>query len=51
MRTVAIPENAQVIALHDIAIVAEDSRTEQVGELASEVLAQVEIGLRARFEL
>ncbi|MFI6365504.1 type II toxin-antitoxin system PemK/MazF family toxin [Nocardia sp. NPDC050630] len=49
--TVAMPESSQVIALYDIAIVPKDSLTEQVGELTSELLEQVKIGLRARFDL
>lgn len=49
--TVAMPEGTRVIALYDIAIVAKDSFIEYVGDLAPEVLDQVKIGVRARFDL
>ncbi len=49
--TVALDESSEVIALYDIVVVAKDTFTEYVGDVPVDVLDQVKVGLRARFDL
>ncbi|QBS40381.1 type II toxin-antitoxin system PemK/MazF family toxin [Nocardia sp. CS682] len=49
--TVAMATGTEVVALYDIAIVAKNTLTEQLGTLPPDVLERVKIGLRARFDL
>lgn len=49
--TVAMAAGTEVIALYDIAMIAKENLTTQLGALPPEVLERVKIGLRARFDL
>ncbi|PXX52760.1 hypothetical protein DFR70_1308 [Nocardia tenerifensis] len=49
--TVAMAAGTEVVALYDIAILAKETLTEQLGVLPPDVLEKVKIGLRARFDL
>lgn len=48
--TVGLGDN-EVVALYDLAIMPKESLTEQSSALPPEVMEQVRIGLRARFDL
>jgi mRNA-degrading endonuclease toxin of MazEF toxin-antitoxin module len=49
--TVAMPSGTEVVALHDIAIVAKETLTDHLGDLPTDMLDRIRIGLRARFDL
>lgn len=49
--TVPLPSAGGVVALYDIAIIARETLTHHDGHVGADVLDQIRIGLRARFDL